>query len=221
MFKYTISTSFQISLICGFLKFLEYKDPIWRIECKADMDLLTKSYKLINNPEDQSLEGENASRFDLALCRAATCLFLRDVIFDWPSLSVSGKLLHRLPHWSSGKVCTVPKHSKDISPQIFATCSQFPWPRLTCSFFWGTCPKKGAANVTESRWKAMAKASQPHVGSCLSEHFCVVVFRELVLSRSTVTLCMTRGAGTQCWLFFQFHDVRLKISHSRKKARHH
>lgn len=67
----------------------------------------------------------------------------------------------------------------------------------------------------------MAKASQPHSGSCLSEDFSVVVFRDLVLSRFTVTLCMTRGAGTQCWLFFQFHDIRLKIPHSKKKARHH
>lgn len=67
----------------------------------------------------------------------------------------------------------------------------------------------------------MAKASQPHAGSCSSEDFCVVVFRELVLSRFTVTLCMTRGAGTQCWLFFQFHVIRLKIPHSKKQARHH
>lgn len=39
MFKYKIWNSFQISLVCGFLKFLEYKDPIWKTECKADVDL--------------------------------------------------------------------------------------------------------------------------------------------------------------------------------------
>lgn len=43
------STAFQASLICGFLKFLAYKDPIWKTECTADTDLLfTDSYKLIN-----------------------------------------------------------------------------------------------------------------------------------------------------------------------------
>lgn len=87
-------------------------------------------------------------------------------------------------------------------------------PGSLAPLFWGTRPKKGA----ELLRKTMAKSSQPHIGSCLSENFCVMVFRELVLSRFTMTLCMTRGAGTQCWLLFQFHDSQAKnLSFKKRK----
>lgn len=52
--------------------------------------------------------------------------------------------------------------------------------------------------------------------ACLSRFLCVV-FRGLVLSQVTLTLCVIRGAGTQCLLLFGASQV-INLSFKKKKA---
>lgn len=54
--------------------------------------------------------------------------------------------------------------------------------------------------------------------ACLSRFLCVV-FRGLVLSQVTLTLCVIRGGGTQCLLLFQFHASQVtNLSFKKRKA---